>query len=353
MIDMPEIKIGNYLIGKKQNPFIVAEAGINHNGEIEKAFKMIELAKKANASAVKFQTFKAEEFISNKEMTYTYQSQGKEITESMYELHKRYEFSPEEWKKIKKKCDNEKIIFLSTAQNRNDLDLLLELDIPAIKIGSDDFTNIPLLKDYTTTGLPMLISCGMSNLAEIFETLEAMGTFEGYPTVLLLTTSLYPTKFEDVNLLRLKSLSSTFPMVPLGFSDHTHGSLVSSLAVALGACVLEKHFTLDRDLPGPDHWFAENPESLKIWIDNIKKSKIILGDPIVRPTNPELKMQILARRSITVLRDIEEGEILNHENIGLRRPGDGLSPKMLDSVIGTKALHKISKESVLKIGDFR
>ena len=168
---MSEIQIGNHVIGKEQEPFIVAEAGINHNGEIEKAFKMIELAKKVNASAVKFQTFKAEEFISNKEMTYTYQSQGKEITESMYELHKRHEFSPEEWKKIKKKCDEEKITFLSTAQNRNDLDLLLELDIPAIKIGSDDFTNIPLLKDYTTTGLPMIISCGMSNLAEIYETL--------------------------------------------------------------------------------------------------------------------------------------------------------------------------------------
>lgn len=351
---MPEIRIKNHVIGKGQKPFLVAEAGINHNGEIEKALKMIEIAKQANTDAIKFQTFKAEEFISNKKMTYTYHSQGKEITESMYELHKRHEFSPEEWRKIKKKCDDEKIIFLSTAQNRNDLDLLMDLGIPAIKVGSDDFTNIPLLKDYSTTGLPLLISCGMSNLAEIYETLDAIGSLDGYPTVLLLTTSQYPTPFEDVNLLRLKTLSSSFPMIPLGFSDHTHGQLSSSLAVALGACLFEKHFTLDTNLPGPDHWFAEDPDSLKTWIEAIKDSHSILGSSIVRPTQQEeTKMKTLARRSIVSLKDIREGDILDEKNIGLRRPGDGLPPKFLEFVLGTKATRNIPKEILLKMGDFK
>ncbi|MGI0056539.1 MAG: N-acetylneuraminate synthase family protein [Nitrosarchaeum sp.] len=351
---MVQIKIKNRIVGHNQPPFIVAEAGINHNGEIEKALKMIQVAKESNADAIKFQTFKAEEFIGNKELTYTYRSQGKEITESMYELHKRHEFNPNEWRKIKNKCDDEDIIFLSTAQNRSDLDLLLKLDIPAIKVGSDDFTNIPLLKDYSTTGLPILISCGMSHLGEIYETLNSIGSLDGYPTILLLTTSLYPTSFEDVNLLRLKTLSESFPMIPLGFSDHTRGPLASSLAVALGACLFEKHFTLDQNLPGPDHWFAENPESLKTWVDSIRKSHTILGNSIVRPTEQEeLKMKNLARRSIVSLRDINEGEILNNENIGLRRPGNGLPPKFLDYVLGTKATRKISKQSLLKMGDFK
>ena len=351
---MAHIKIKDETIGENNPPFIVAEAGINHNGDLDKALKMVEVAKSSNANAIKFQTFKADEFVGNKDMTYTYHSQGKEITESMYELHKRHEFSPEQWSKIKKKCDDEKILFLSTAQNRSDLDLLLDLGIPAIKVGSDDFTNIPLLKDYATSGLPLLISCGMSNLAEIYETLDSIGSLDGYPTVLLLTTSQYPTPFEDVNLLRLKTLSSSFPMIPLGFSDHTHGPLASSLAVALGACLFEKHFTLDTNLPGPDHWFAENPDSLKTWIDSIRKSHIILGSSIVRPTlQEETKMKNLARRSIIALKDIHEGDTLTEENIGLRRPGHGLPPKFFELVLGTKATKDISKEELLKMGDFK
>ena len=308
---MPEIHISGHKVGPGNPPFIVAEAGINHNGEIDKGFKMIEIAKKAEVDAIKFQTFKAEEFV-GKDLKYTYRSQGKEVTESMLDLHKRCEFSREEWFKIKKKCDEEKILFLSTAQNRSDLDLLLELGIPAIKVGSDDFTNIPLLKNYVTTGLPLILSCGMANLGEIYETLNAVGSLDGYPTILLLATTQYPTPAEDANLLKLRTLASAFPMIPLGFSDHTRGSLASSLAVALGAYMFEKHFTLNRNLPGPDHWFAEDPTSLHDWANTIRLSVEMMGNSIVRPTETEEhRMKNLARRSIVALRDISKGEILN------------------------------------------
>lgn len=349
---MTQIKLNNKVVGHNCPPFIVAEAGINHNGEIKKAFEMIKVAKVAGADAVKFQTFKAEEFISDSKQTFTYKSQGKEITESMLEMFKRYEFSRDEWFKIKKKCDDEDIIFMSTPQNRSDLDLLLTLGIPAIKVGSDDFTNLPLLKSFSSTDLPMIVSCGMSDLSEIYQAFNAIGTLKGYPTILLLTTSQYPTPPDDVNLRRLETLAKEFPMIQLGFSDHTIGSLASSLAVALGATLFEKHFTLDHNLPGPDHWFSEDPLGLKEWISSIRKSFVMMGSNIVRATMAEQNMKTVARRSIVALRNIKEGEILDENNIGIRRPGNGLPPAMIDKILNLRATRNILKDSLLKIGDF-
>jgi len=350
---MKTIIISEFTIGQGCKPFIIAEAGINHNGEIEKAIEMIKIAKKAGANAIKFQTFKAEEFVANPKQMFTYTSQGKEVTESMLEMFKRYEFSREEWFKIKQKCDDEKIMFLSTPQNKSDLNLLLELNVPAIKVGSDDFVNLPLLEDYATTNLPLLVSCGMSNLSEVFQALDTIGTLENnYPTVLLLTTSQYPTPPNDVNLNKLKTLSKTFPNLPLGFSDHTQGVLASSLAVALGACVFEKHFTLDHDLPGPDHWFSEDPIGLTEWINSVRNSFQMLGSGLIKPTIEEEKIKKIARRSIASIKDISEGEILDSSNIGLRRPGEGLPPSMIKQIYGMKAAKKILKGTILSLNDF-
>ena len=344
MIEINKQKLKNY--GK---PFIVAEAGINHNGELVKAFEMIDVAKQSGVDAVKFQTFKAEEFCGDKKQTFTYRSQGKKITESMFEMFKRYEFSRDEWFKIKQKCDDENILFLSTPQNRSDLDLLLELGLPAIKVGSDDFTNLPLLEDYSTTGLPIIVSCGMSDLAEVYQALDIIGTFEGYPTILLLCTSQYPTPPEDVNILKLKTLSNAFPDLVLGFSDHTQGSLASSLAVGFGAVFFEKHFTLDNNLAGPDHWFSENPESLKEWVESIHKSYQMMGDALVRPTPRELEMQKLARRSIVILKDIKKGEKLTEGNIGLRRAGNGLAPIFIKDMLGNNASQDLRQGELLEL----
>jgi len=344
MVEINNQKLKNY--GKL---FIVAEAGINHNGELIKAFEMIEVAKQSGVDAVKFQTFKAEEFCGDKTQMFTYQSQGKKITESMFEMFKRYEFDYDEWLQIKQKCDDENILFLSTPQNRSDLDLLLELELPAIKVGSDDFTNLPLLEDYSTTKLPMIVSCGMSDLAEVYQALDAIGTFEGYPTILLLCTSQYPTPPEDVNLLKLRTLANTFPDLVLGFSDHTQGSLASSLAVGFGAVFFEKHFTLDNNLAGPDHWFSENPESLKDWVDSIHQSYKMMGSALVRPTSKELEMRKLARRSIVILKDTKQGDKLTEENIGLRRAGNGLSPILIKDMLGSFASQDLVEGNLLEL----
>jgi len=342
------IKINNQELKNYGKPFVVAEAGINHNGELIKALKMIEVAKQSGVDAVKFQTFRAEEFCGDKTQMFTYQSQGKEIIEPMLDMFKRYEFDYDEWFQIKQKCDDENILFLSTPQNRSDLDLLLELGLPAIKVGSDDFSNLPLLEDYAKTKLPMIVSCGMSDLAEVYQALDVIGSFEGYPTILLLCTSQYPTPLEDVNLLKLKTLASAFPDLVLGFSDHTKGSLASSLAVAFGAVFFEKHFTLDNNLAGPDHWFSENPESLKDWVKSIHQSYQIMGNALVRPTSKELEMRKLARRSIVVLKDIKQGDKLTEENIGLRRAGNGIAPIFLKDMLGSFASQDLVEGNLMQ-----
>ena len=349
---MNKILIKNFEIHSKSVPFIIAEAGLNHNGDIEKALEMINVAKNAGADAIKFQTFKADEIVTDESLTFTYKSQGKMVTESQLELFKRCELERDEFFEIKKKCDQENIIFLSTPQNKGDLDLLLEIGIPAIKVGSDDFTNTPLLKSYSTTGLPMIISCGMASFNEIKETLNALDSLEKYPTILMLTTSQYPTPPDNVNLLKLKNLSEHFPGLILGYSDHTQGILASSLAVAFGAKVFEKHFTLDKNLPGPDQWFSEDQTGLKLWANSIRTAHQMLGSGELIPTKYEEEMKVLARRSIVALCDIEKDEVFTENNIGSRRPGNGLPPTMVDKIYGRRSFKKIRKGELLQAGDF-
>ena len=346
------IKIGNNVVGLETEPFIILEAGINHNGDISLAKEMISAAKSAGADAIKFQTFKATEFVGNTELIFTYQSQGKEVKESMLEMFTRYEFSASQWFEIKKTCDEEGILFLSTPQNISDLDLLLEIGVQAIKVGSDDFTNIPLLKRYSEANLPLLISCGMADLGEVYDALDVTGALDGKQVLLMLCTSQYPTPAEDVNLLKLQTLHGAFPAVTLGFSDHTQGSYASIAACSLGACAFEKHFTLDRDLPGPDHWFSENPKSAKEWVSAIRTTKRMLGSPLIRPTLKERDMRLLARRSITALQDIPVGEIFSEVNLGLRRPGNGVAPKFFEYFLNRKARKHINKGQQLNLGDF-
>jgi len=344
---MPEIVIGHRKVGDGHAPFIVAEAGINHNGEIEKAVAMIGAARQAGAYAVKFQTFKSDEFVGDPSQTYTYRSQGRDVTESMLAMFRRYELSREAWFALKSECDRQGIVFMSTPQNRSDLDLLLEVGVPAIKVGSDDFTNLPLLKNYATAGLPMILSCGMADLAEVRSSLEAAGALTGRPVALLLCTSQYPTPAKDVNLRKLLTLRAEFPQIVLGFSDHTQGSLAAAVAAGVGACVFEKHFTLDRNLPGPDHWFSEDPADLRDWVDAIRTVQAMLGSSAVEPTAAEREMRKLARRSVVALREIAAGERFTSANVGLRRPGTGLPPEMLEHVLGAEATRELSAGAIL------
>ena len=314
---------------------------------------MIEAAKEAGADAVKFQTFKAEEFCGNPKQLFTYQSQGNRVTEPMLKMFKRYEFSRKQWYEIKEHAERVGISFFSTPQNRSDLNLLLEIGVPAIKIGSDDFTNLPLLESYALEDLPLILSCGMSDLAEVHEALETVGWFDGKPIIVLLCTSQYPTPPEDVNIRKLETLQQAFPGLMVGFSDHTQGPEAANLAVAFGAKVFEKHFTLSHDLPGPDHWFSNEPEELKTWLQTIRKAELMLGSPYLRPTSLEHEMRNIARRSVVVLRDITEDECLDHSNIGLRRPGGGLPPSMLKDIIGLRAAKTLKSGVCLRLSDFR
>lgn len=346
-------QIAGRSIGPNDPPYCIAEVGINHNGDLAQAKRMIEAAKQAGADAVKFQTFKAAEFCGDSNQTFTYKSQGQSVTESMVTMFQRYEFPPESWQEIKTYCVTVGITFFSTPQNRSDLDLLLEIGVPAVKVGSDDFTNLPLLRDYVKSELPIILSCGMSDLAEVHQALETVGWFNGYPVTLLLCTSQYPTPPEDTNISKLTTLQQAFPGLLVGFSDHTQGSLAAALAVARGARVFEKHFTLSHDLPGPDHWFSEEPEGLAEWVATIRSADVLLGTPFVRPTNAEQNMRIVARRSVVALRDIFCSEVLDSTNIGLRRPGGGLPPVVIDKVLGLSATRDIKRGELLSFGDMR
>lgn len=343
--------IGDRQISRDSEPYCIAEVGINHNGSIELAKQMVVAAKAAGADAVKFQTFKAEEFCGDPRQMFTYRSQGQSVTEPMLDMFRRYEFTPAQWAEIKAHCQSVGITFFSTPQNRTDLDLLLTIGVPVIKVGSDDFSNLPLLRSYEKAGLPMILSCGMSDLADVHMALEACGWFDGTAVALLLCTSQYPTSPEDVNATKLVTLQHSFPGLTVGFSDHTQGALAATIAAALGARVFEKHFTLDQNLPGPDHWFSECPQGLQQWIRAIHDSVTILGAPYVRPTSRERDIRNSARRSIVALRDIAPGECLDLGNIGLRRPGFGLQPDMYAQVLGKKATRKIEKGHCIGLTD--
>jgi sialic acid synthase SpsE len=348
---MLEIRLNGRPVGPDHPPYVIAEAGINHNGEPATALEMVRVARDAGADAVKFQTFKAEELVGDPALTYTYRSQGKEVTESMLDMFRRSELPRSTWFDIKAECDRLKITFLSTPQNESDLELLLEVGVPAVKVGSDDLTNLPLLRRLAATGLPVILSCGMAELEEIRRSLETVGALAGYPTVLLLCTSEYPTPAADVNLRKLTTLRAAFPAVIVGFSDHTQGPLASSLATALGAAVLEKHFTLDHGLPGPDHWFSEDPAGLVDWVRAIRTAHIMMGQAGVRPTAAELEMRVIARRSIVALRPIASGEMFTADNIGLRRPGTGLPPESFVAVLGGTATRNLRSGDWLRLGD--
>jgi len=323
-------------IGPNDPPYCIAEVGINHNGDLDRAKRMIEVAKEVGADAVKFQTFKAEEFCGGPEQQFTYQSQGKSVTESMLEMFKRYEFEPDQWHEIKAYCDTIGITFFSSPQNRPDLDLLMSIGVPAIKVGSDDFTNLPLLQSYAAEDIPLILSCGMSDLSEVHQALDTVGWFAGKPIVLLLCTSQYPTPPEDVNVRKLTTLQQAFPGLLVGFSDHTQGSLAACLAVALGARVFEKHFTLDHDLPGPDHWFADNPDELWEWVKNIRKSDNMLGSQLIVPTKNEMFNKKEFQRVIVASKIIRAGEIFSSDNLTMRRTAGGLgfSPSMYYELLG-------------------
>lgn len=337
-------------IGGDAPCFIIAEAGINHNGSLETAKKMIDVAKDCGADAIKFQTFKAEEFISDKDEIYTYKSQGQEIHESMYEMFKRNEFTDKEWIEIARYCKSKEIIFFSTPQNPSDLDFLMSLvDMPIIKVGADDLTNLELIDYYASKQVPLIISAGMAYLNEIEDAVFKIREHHS-DLVVLHCVSSYPAAATEVNLKKINTIKVAFE-VEVGFSDHTVGIAGAIGAVALGAKVIEKHFTLDKGMNGPDHWFSAEPAELKSLVEGIRFIESALGSSQVKPTDKELMMRQLCRRSIVADEKIEVGQRILRNQLTFKRPGTGIEPKHIDSIIGRKAKVTINKNEVIQMKD--
>ena len=332
-----------------KNPtFIIAEAGVNHNGDVDVAKKLIDAAKEAGADAVKFQTFKAENIVVKNAEKAKYQKViAKE--ETQYEMLKKLELSDDDFKDLADYARKKDILFLSSPFDEESTDLLYELDVPAFKIGSGEITNFPLLKYIAKKEKPIILSTGMSSLGEVEEALNVIKS-EGIEDVILLQcVSNYPARIEDVNLRAMETLKQSFK-IPVGFSDHTLGITASIAAVASGACVIEKHFTLDRNLPGPDHKASLEPDELKEMVKAIRDVEKALGDGIKRPTKDEVAIKRVARRSIVAKIDILEGAIITEEMLEVKRPGTGIPPKYMDMIVGRKAKENIKGDEIIAMG---
>jgi N,N'-diacetyllegionaminate synthase len=347
---MREIKIGSRGIGGANPVYIVAEAGINHNGDLTLAKRMVDAAVDCGVDAVKFQLFRAEDIVQDPSVTYEYESQGIKTRESQYEMFKRYELSPEEMEEIAEYCRGKDIVFFATPQNITDLEVLLRLGVPLIKVGSDDLTHLSMLKTYASYGIPLILSTGMSYLYEIDEALRAILPINQHLIVLHCISS-YPTEMRDANLLKIRTLMANYPDLVVGYSDHTQGTTAALVAVALGAKVYERHFTLSKDMPGPDHRFSIEPEELRMLVRQIRESETALGSPELRPTQEEEDMRLLCRRSIVAGKDLMQGEVLSAGNLAMRRPGYGLAPKQLEFVCGKKAKRLIRRGEAILLED--
>lgn len=329
---------------------IIAEAGVNHNGDLEMAKQLVKAAKEAGADLVKFQTFKAASLVTKTADKAEYQQKTTGAAESQHDMVRKLELSEKDHEVLIEECRRNNIEFFSTAFDEESFDLLVKLGINQIKVPSGELTNLPLLRHMTKFGMPVMLSTGMANIGEIeaaLNVIELAGTPRSKITVLHCTTE-YPAPMSDVNLRAMVNLSTTFG-VEVGYSDHTPGIEVPIAAVALGARVIEKHFTLDRNLPGPDHKASLEPHELKAMINAIRNIENALGDGIKRPTPSELKNKPIARKSIVATRTIHAGEVFTATNLGVKRPGTGISPMLWDEVIGKAAKRSFAIDELIEL----
>lgn len=329
---------------------IIAEAGVNHNGDITMAKQLIAAAKSAGADIVKFQTFKTGNLVTQSADKAAYQKSTTGANESQYDMIRRLELSRADHEVLIEECSRHRIGFFSTAFDNESFDLLVSLGLDMVKIPSGELTNLPLLRHMTRLGMPVMLSTGMATLGEIEAALEAIeqaGTPRQRITVLHCTTE-YPAPMADVNLRAMVSMKAALG-VEVGYSDHTPGIEIPVAAVALGARVIEKHFTLDRTLPGPDHQASLEPHELKAMVDAIRNVEVALGDGVKRPSASELKNKPIARKSLVAIRTIRAGESFSADNVGTKRPGTGISPMRWDEVMGRPAPRDFTVDELIEL----
>ena len=330
------IEIAGRPIGPNSPCFIIAEAGVNHNGDLSLAKSLVECAAESGADAVKFQTFKAEKVISPSAPKAAYQKATTGEGESQLEMVRKLELSYNEFRALYHYCQEKNIIFLSTPFDEGSADFLEDLGVAAFKIPSGEITNLPFLAHLAQKGKPLILSTGMSTLGEVETAVDVIRNCGTPPLALLHCVSNYPADPADANLRAMRTLQAAF-VLPVGFSDHTLGIEVPLAAVALGACMIEKHFTLDRTLLGPDHRASLEPDELEAMVVGIRKVENALGDGQKRPATSEADTASVARRSLVAAQDIPAGTTLTAAMIAIRRPGTGLPPAMWDWVIGRRS----------------
>ncbi len=359
-----EIKIKNKSVGKGLPCFIIAEAGVNHNGKFDLAEKLIDAAKETGADAVKFQIFKAENLVTLEADQAEYQTKNIGKKESQYQMLKRLELSYSDFEKLKEYCDKKGIIFLATPHSgREDVDFISKI-CPAIKVSSPDVTNLPILEYVARKNLPIILSTGASTSEEVREAVKTILPINK-ELILLHCTTNYPTKINEVNLRAMKTMEKDFGL-PIGYSDHTEGIKISLAAVVLGACIIEKHFTLDTNMPGPDHKASLEPEELKMMVERIRKIekrlasgenpdiilgeldiKEALGNGIKNPNISEIEVAKVVRKSIVAAKDIKKGLTITENMLDIKRPGTGISPEYFNQVVGKKTKEGIKKDELI------
>ncbi len=332
--------------------FIIAEVGLNHNGSYDLAKKSIISAAKAGADAVKFQNFLTEDFLSDKSILHTYKNGGKEITEPLFDICKRSEFKIDWLPKLIKLCQKLDIIFLSTPTSMQGVDDLIKHGVKFIKNGSDYLSHIPLIKYMASTESTIILSTGMAYQEEIDDAVNAIFSIRNDKSklVLLHCTSSYPTSFENVNLKKILSLKDRYK-VKVGFSDHTDGWESSVQAISLGAQVIEKHFTLDKNLPGPDHWFSSDPKEFKELVNQIRLAEKRMGSSLLKPAKSEMRVKDEWRLGLVWNKNIPSGKKISVEDISIKKPATELRPKELESLIGRKTAKSCVQGSPVKIED--
>lgn len=344
---MRDVQIDGKIIGNKAPVFLIAEVGVNHNGDLSIAKKLIDIAVEAKVDAIKFQTFITEKLILKSTPKVEYQKDYSKDDENFYDMVKKYELSKEEFENLKKYCSNKGLIFLSTPFDEMAVGWLEELNVPAYKIGSGDMNNFPLLDLICSKGKPILLSTGMATLNEVKESVNFIKSKGIEDIIIFQCTTNYPASYEEINLNVIDTYRRKFPNMIIGFSDHSIGIEASIGAVAKGVKVIEKHFTLDKNMKGPDHKASMNPEELIKWVETIRKIEIILGSYEKTPSKTELEIAKIARKSIVSLKDMEIGDFVKLEDISIKRPGYGISPKEFNKVIGKRVKKKILKDTVI------
>ena len=329
--------------------FIIAEAGVNHNGSIKIAKELIDVAVNSGANAVKFQTFKASSLVSKNAKKAQYQKENiNTVDDSQYSMLKKLELDTESHKELMTYCDSKNIIFLSSPFDHSSIELLNALGLQIFKIPSGEITNLPYLRHVGALNKEVILSTGMANLGEIENALDILknsGTLQENITVLHANT-MYPTPLEDVNLKAMVTIGRAFD-VAYGYSDHTLGIEVPISAVAMGARVIEKHFTLDKNMTGPDHKASLEPHELDAMVESIRNIELALGSSIKKPSSSEKPNMDIARKSIIAKCNIKKGELFSEDNLSIKRPGNGISPMRWDEIIGIQSSKNYKEDEII------